>query len=267
MEVAPLIRAYLFLPLALAVGACAVSPTGQRQLKLFPDEQMSQMGAAAFAQTRKDTPETKNAGVKRYVQCVAKAVAAEARSGTRWEVRVFDSPEANAFALPGGKIGVYAGILEVASNQDQLAAIIGHEITHVTANHGNARVSASYATQASLQAAQVLAGAPSPAKQQLLGLLGLGAQYGVLMPYGRAQETESDLLGLDLMANAGFDPRQAVELWRNMATLSRGKQPPVFLSTHPSHEGRIGALSERMKQAMGLYAAAQNRGKRPACTR
>ena len=180
-------------------------------------------------------------------------------------MQVFDSPEVNAFALPGGKIGVYTGILTVASNQDQLAAILGHEVEHVLAEHGNARVSAAYATQGALAVTQALSGAPSPMKDQVLGLLGVGAQYGVLMPYGRGQETEADVLGQDLMARAGFDPREAVQLWRNMSSVAGGKSPPSFLSTPPANEQRIRTLTERMPQAMALYEAARASGRRPDC--
>ena len=258
-------RQLMFLiPLAFLVTACATSPTGQKQLRLFPDQEMSTMGIAAFEQVKKDTPETTDPRILGYIQCVASRVI-EQTGNANWEVRVFESPQVNAFALPGGKIGVYTGLLDVATNQDQLAAVIGHEITHVTAEHGNARVSAAYATQAGLELAQVMAGAPTPQKQQLLGLLGLGAQYGVLLPYGRAQETEADLLGLDLMASAGFDPRAAVELWRNMATVSGDKQPAAFLSTHPSHEDRIRRLNERMPEALALYETARQKGNVPSC--
>jgi predicted Zn-dependent protease len=136
----------------------------------------------------------------------------------------------------------------------------------VLAEHGNARVSAAYATQGVLTVAQALAGgASSPMKDQLLGLLGLGAQYGVLMPYGRAQETEADVLGHDLMAKSGFDPREAVTLWRNMSKAAGGKAPPPFLSTHPANEERMGALTQRMPEAAKLYQVARNSGRSPNC--
>lgn len=258
-------RIFLLMLIALASVSCATSPTGQRQLQLFPDSQMTTMGVTAFEETKQKTPVSKDAALTRYVQCVASAVTAHANSRLNWEVQLFDSPEVNAFALPGGKIGVYTGILGVAANQDQLAAILGHEVQHVLAEHGNARVSAAYATQGVLTLTQALSGAPSPMKDQLFGLLGVGAQYGVLMPYGRGQETEADVLGHDLMARAGFDPREAPELWRNMSRASGGGGPPSFLSTHPANEERIRTLSARMPQALKLYEAAQARGVRPEC--
>ena len=250
---------------ALALTACATSPTGQRQLKLFPEQEMVQMGATAFDKLKQDETLSTDEAAIRYVRCVADAVTAQTRSDVNWEVQVFASDQANAFALPGGKIGVYTGMLDVAANQDQLAAVIGHEIVHVTADHGNARVSAQYATQAGLQLASALAGAQTPLQQQLMGLLGVGAQYGVLMPYGRGQETEADVLGLELMARAGFDPRQAPELWRNMSAKSGGSGPPAFLSTHPSTEGRIETLERNMASAMQLHEEARQAGRVPDC--
>ena len=250
--------------IAIALAACATSPTGRQQLKLFPDEQMVRMGATAFEELKKESPPSRNASQIRYVRCVADALTREVSSTNAWEVQVFDGEEANAFALPGGKIGVYTGMLSVARNQHQLAAVVAHEISHVTADHGNARVSASYATQAGLQLASVIAGATTPMRQQLMGLLGLGAQYGVLMPYGRGQESEADRLGLELMARAGFDPREAVSLWRNMQQ-AHGSGPPAFLSTHPSPGGRIETLSNEMPQALALHRAARAAGKSPNC--
>jgi predicted Zn-dependent protease len=143
--------------------------------------------------------------------------------------------------------------------------VIGHEVAHVVAQHANARVSSAYAAEAGLALANVLAGAASPQKQQLLALLGLGAQVGVLLPYGRAQESEADLLGLDLMAHAGFDPRESVQLWKNMARAGGG-QPPEFLSTHPSGRTRINDLNSRMPHALSLYEQARAQGKSPDCS-
>ena len=258
-------RVFPLLLIVILLGACATSPTGQPQLRLFPDSEMAKMGVAAFEETKKRTPRSKDTRLIGYVQCVAAALTKQAGTNTQWEVQVFESPEVNAFALPGGKIGVYTGILKVASNQHQLAAILGHEIEHVLADHGNARVSAAYAAEGALSLTQALAGAPSPMKDRLFGLLGLGAQYGVLMPYGRAQETEADVLGHDLMARAGFDPREAVQLWRNMSKAAGGKSPPSFLSTHPANEERIRALTQRMPETKKLYEAARKSGQRPDC--
>ncbi len=257
-------RRTILAAVVLLVAGCATSPTGQKQLKLFPDSAMSEMGITAFQEIKQKTPVSRDGQVNRYVACVAEAITRQVGQNTRWEVTVFEEDAANAFALPGGKIGVYTGLLKVAVNQDQLAAVVAHEVAHVLADHGNARISAAYATEAGLQLAQALAGAPSPQKNQLLGLMGLGAQVGVLLPYGRGQESEADILGLRYMARAGFDPRESVRLWENMGRASK-RQPPEFLSTHPSHGTRIQDLQRAMPQALEEYRVARARGQDPQC--
>ena len=249
---------------ALLLAGCATSPTGQPQLKLFPDSEIARMGATAYDELKEQTPVSRDEQATAYVKCVAAAITDVVPSKQKWEVTLFEDKAVNAFALPGGKIGVYTGLLKVAGNQDQLAAVIGHEVAHVIADHGNARVSTQFATQTGLQLAQVLAGATSPQKAQLFGLLGLGAQVGVLLPYGRGQESESDILGLDYMAKAGFDPRESVKLWQNMGKAG-GQQPPEFLSTHPSHERRIEDLNEAMPEALKTYRKARRQGRVPDC--
>ena len=254
----------LTLIVILQLAACATSPTGRKQLKLFPENQMAQMGIASYVQMKEQTPLSKDKFTNSYVNCVADAITRETGSSYQWEVNVFNDEAINAFALPGGKIGVYTGILQVASTQDQLAAVIGHEVAHVLANHGNERVSVAFAADSGLKMAQILAGAPTQQKAQLLGLLGLGAQVGVLLPYGRTQESEADILGLEYMAKAGFDPRQSVTLWQNMAKVG-GKKPPELLSTHPSNATRIKELNSRMEPAMKLYKQARANNKKPNC--
>jgi predicted Zn-dependent protease len=257
-------RVFVLMAAAL-LAACATSPLGHPQLQLFPDSQMAQMGATAFQQMQEETPVSDDGELNEYVSCVAGAITSELNPGREWEVKVFDEDETvNAFALPGGKIGVYTGLLKVAETPDQLGAVLGHEVAHVLAEHGNARMSAALATQAGLTAVQIYAASSGHDQAQILGLLGLGAQVGVLLPYGRSQETEADLLGLDLMARAGFDPRQSIDLWRNMAAAG-GEQPPEFLSTHPAHDTRIENLTERMPRALKLYQEAQAEGDVPNC--
>lgn len=257
--------ALLAIGAAAVVVACTTSPLGRTQLTLFPSAEMSQMGVAAFASMKKETPTSSDRGVNNYVNCVAYAITNTLPERQDWEVQVFEEDSANAFALPGGKIGVHTGLLKVAKNQDQLATVVAHEVAHVLANHSNERVSQSYLANAGLQLAQVAAGDPTPAKQQLFGLLGIGTQVGILLPFGRTQESEADLYGLDLMARAGFDPRASVALWRNMAQESGGNQPPEFLSTHPSHDTRINDLNGRIPQVMPEYEAAKRAGRRPQC--
>ena len=261
-----LLRCAQWLGIGLLLASCASSPLGRSQLVLFPESQMAEMGTLAYREMRKETPVSKEGKANDYVSCVARAIieANPELASQQWEITLFASDQANAFALPGGKLGVYSGMLKVAENQDQLAAVVGHELAHVVARHGNERVSSSYATQGVLQAVTIAAGGASGEKRQLLGLLGLGAQVGVLLPFGRAQETEADLLGLDYMAKAGFRPAEASNLWRNMSKQG-GSRQPGFLSTHPAPADRIKRLDERAPAAEAVAQTARANGRRPNC--
>ena len=264
-----------FLVLVLLAGmapGCATSPTGRSQLIMMPEAEMAAMGQTAFAEMKGTNPISTNNAQTGYVRCVANAITAALTPDevvglaiAGWEVELFDDPSANAFALPGGKIGVHTGLLEVARTPDQLAAVLGHEVGHVLARHGNERVSQSTLAQSGMQMAQIMTGVDTPAKQQLYGLLGAGMQYGVLMPFGRTQESEADEIGLMLMARAGFDPREAVTLWQNMGAAAAGPAPPEILSTHPSHGTRITRLNEKMSDALPAYESARAAGRRPNC--
>jgi predicted Zn-dependent protease len=246
---------------ALALAACTTSPLGRRQLHLMSGEQVSTMGVSAFQDIKKDKTQSSDAAQNRYVRCVAAAITGQIRSSDapkQWEVVVFVTDEPNAFALPGGKIGVNTGILKVARNQDQLATVLGHEVAHVVAEHANERVSQ-----------QLLAGALMDAAGQIMdptvvAALGMGAQVGVLLPFSRTQESEADLLGLDLMTGAGFDPRESTRFWQNMEQAGAGGTPE-FLSTHPSDQARSAALRERIPQEMPRYDAELAAGHRPKC--
>ena len=252
---------------AIALAGCQTSSLGRRQYKMMSETEMSQMGIAAFTEISNQTPPSRDALSNAKVTCVANAITRNLsgmNSRTSWEVRVFADDTPNAFALPGGKIGVNTGLLKVARTQGQLAAVIGHEIAHVLEGHANERVTSQFAAQTAMQLASLAADASNPLHGQLIGLLGAGVQVGVLLPYGRTHEREADLVGLDLMAKAGFDPNESVELWRNMAEAS-GAQPPEFLSTHPSHSSRIYELRQRIPKAIPLYEEAKASGRRPRC--
>ncbi len=249
----------------LTLTSCVTSPLGRQQLQLMPADQMDAMGVAAFKQLKQGTPTETNADVNSYVTCVANAVLEVSNTqAQQWEVLVFRDDTANAFALPGGKIGVHTGLLDIAENEHQLAAVIGHEIAHVLANHSNERVSQEFAVQQGMALAQALGNVQSPMAQTLMGLLGVGAQIGVILPYSRTHESEADEMGLYLMAQAGFDPKESVRLWQNMSQ-GGGEQPSEFFSTHPSHETRINDLNQAMPKAMQLYQQAQANGKNPRC--
>ncbi|HET6725463.1 MAG TPA: M48 family metallopeptidase [Gammaproteobacteria bacterium] len=245
----------------LLLAACATSPTGKPQLRFYSENQLAQMGAQEYQQAKQQTPSAQDAGIKNYVQCVAQHVTAVAGSKGNWQVTVFKKDVANAWALPGGYIGVYTGLLKYARNQAQLAAVLGHEVSHVLAHHANARLSRASLTELGLEAAGAALG--SQQHQAIMAALGLGAQYGILLPYSRSQESEADILGLKMMARAGFDPRQAIQLWQNMA--QAGGSPPAFLSDHPSNKTRIHDLEAHMAEAMALYKQAQAAGRQPHC--
>jgi predicted Zn-dependent protease len=252
----------------LVLLACATSPLGRSQLKLFSDEQLAGMGRQSFDQVKQEKEISPDAARNAYVSCVATALIEElpAKWKSGWEVVIFQDDSANAFAVPGRRIGVHSGILAVASTPDQLAAILGHEISHVRASHGNERMSQVLAAQAGLVAASAMTDSSTPAGRATLAALGLGAQFGVLLPFSRTHEREADLMGLDLMAQAGFDPAEAVALWQNMAEASDG-EPPEWMSSHPSHDSRILDLESRMPAAQALFDEARQAGRRPHCSR
>lgn len=234
---------------------------------LLPNNQMDQMGVAAFNDMKKNAKVGTDAKTNQYVVCVANAITAElpAKDQRQWEVVVFEDDSANAFALPGGKIGVNTGLLKVAVDQNQLAAVIGHEVGHVLANHGNERMSLELATQTGAQLVGAVL-ADTNEKPLIMAAMGVGIHYGMKLPYSRTHEAEADVMGLDLMAKAGFNPNAAVQLWRNMSELSK-EAPPEFMSTHPANETRIAGLSGRMDEAMVVYQQARNQGKKPQCSR
>ena len=262
------IRCAAVATLALTLTACTTSPTGRQQLTLMSDEQLNQMGQEAFAQYQQDLPPAGQAQ-QRYAQCVAEAIVAvlpERERNQEWQIRVFEAEQANAFALPGGYMGVNTGLLDIAANQDQLASVIGHEIGHVLARHANERVSTQTSTQLALSVLSSAAGLEGPGGEQLMGALGLGAQYGILLPFSRRHESEADVIGLRLMADAGFDPRASIALWENMSAQG-GARPPEWMSTHPSHSGRMQGLQAEMDNALARYEQARQAGRQPNCPR
>lgn len=254
----PRYRWLLAIIATVLVAACATSPTGRKQLRLVGSDQLDQMGATAFAEMKKELPPVQSAATRRYVECVTRSILPFVPSDLSWEVQTFQSDDINAFALPGGKIGVYTGLLNVAETQDQLAAVIGHEIAHVIAGHSAARVSNQMATQLGATIFAVGTGM-SP------DLIGQGANLLLVLPNSRGDESESDILGMRYMAQAGFDPRAAVQLWQNMARAAGGRAPAEFMSTHPSHDTRIRDLNNELSNAMPLYEQARAAGRRPNC--
>ncbi|MCW7497315.1 M48 family peptidase [Leptospira levettii] len=249
------------LSLVLFVLHCNTSPTGRKQIILVSDGEMNEMGTQAFDDLKSKTPIDTRNNTNSYVKCIVDSelgVTADTTGVDSWEVIVFKDNTPNAFALPGGKIGVFTGMFSVAKNKDQLAAVIGHEIGHVIARHGNERVSQNQLASGSVKLLETLG------KPTVAGALGMGAKFGVLLPFSRQHESEADLIGLEIMAKAGFDPRESVNLWKNMSALGGGK-PNELLSTHPSDETRMKQLNQAMPKAMALFESALQSGKKPNC--
>lgn len=252
------------------LNACSTSSTGRNQVSLYSESELNQMGTVSFEQMKKETPINQDADINKFVHCVADAITAnvpESAHQGEWEVVVFDSEQVNAFALPGGKIGVYTGILAVTENQDQLAAIIGHEVGHVLEHHSNERLSASKLSNVGMMVAAVALGASDVDNKGLwVAGLGIGVQYGLVMPYSRAHESEADIVGQELMAHSGFNPEASIALWQNMSKLSKDA-PPEFMSTHPANETRIKQLSKHLTVSQPFFKAQQSGGKLPRCVK
>jgi len=250
--------------------ACSTSSTGRNQVSLYSSAELNQMGITSFAQMKQQIPISKDRATNDFVLCVAGAITANVAKSAHqgeWEVVVFDSAQVNAFALPGGKIGVYTGILQVTENQHQLAAIIGHEVGHVVEHHSNERLSANKISTVGMAVAAIALGSTDVDNKDLwVAGLGIGIQYGVIMPYSRSHESEADIIGQDLMAQSGFDPQASVQLWQNMAKLSKDA-PPEFMSTHPANETRIKQLNQHLTSSQPYYIVEQKAGNIPQCVK
>jgi predicted Zn-dependent protease len=214
------------------------------------DEMVEQLGLETWGRLRQRMPISQDAQARQRVAQIARRLLnAAGEDPTRWDVQVFAQPEANAFVLPGRKIGVFEGMLKVARSDGELAAVIGHEIGHLEAEHSRERVSAETLRYWGLQLISFLLQVNDVAfAQEIAALLGVGVEFGLVRPYGRAQELEADRLGLFMMAKAGYDPREAAELWRRMD--KRGGGVPAILSTHPAPQDRIEAIEALVPEAI-----------------
>ncbi len=244
---------------AFAVGvsllaACETAPlTGRNQLILLPESQSQAMGVDAYQEIKSKTPTSNDPRYTGPVNEIGQRIAAiSTQPGLDWEFTVFEDETPNAFALPGGKVGVHTGLFKVAKNKDQLAAVMAHEVGHVMARHSSERMSTQMATQLGVQLGGAVVG------QEYAGFLGQAATLGVVLPYSRVQESEADEIGLIMMAKAGYDPRAAVALWRNFAA-EGGSRQPEFLSTHPLPETRIKDIEAALPRAMPYYESSPYR--------
>lgn len=248
----------------IALCACSTSPTGRTQLHMLDDGQMNDMGVQSFDEIKKKEKISQDPKLTAHVRCVVNTLLQRNDfNPSQWEIQVFQNEAVNAFALPGHKIGVYTGIFKTAKNQSQLAAVLGHEIGHVIANHGNERVSQGLLTQGLMSAIEKKVDANSNSGKAIMVGLGLGANIGILMPYSRKHESEADELGVKYMSIAGFDPTQAKELWINMAALGDGA--PEILSTHPDSKRRAHDIETKLDQALDLQRSSLSRFAAPKC--
>lgn len=256
-----MIKKYMFLGLSLTALICpactTVEGTGRTQFMVVTKAQENQMGKEAYQQILSEETLSNDARLTAIVRRVGERIAAQVdRPNFEWEFNLIESPQVNAFCLPGGKIAVYTGILPIMQNEAGMAAVMGHEVAHAVARHGGERVSQSIAVNLAGQAvAYGFSGASPAAQQAAMAAYGVGANVGVMLPFSRSHETEADSLGLVYAAKAGYDPREAVELWKRMKAAS-GNRPPEFLSTHPSTDRRIDDLQSQMGEAMQLYDTA-----------
>jgi predicted Zn-dependent protease len=232
----------------LLLTGCGHAPvTGRQQLLLVSDAQVATAGAQAFQEIVQEKGTSDDPTMNATIQRVGARVAqASDGAGLTWQFRLINDDTANAFALPGGLVGVNTGLFKVVQSDDQLAAVLGHEIAHVTAHHHAERMSRQALVQTGLTA---ISGETSPATVELLKQ---AATLGVVLPFSREQEAEADHIGLIYMARAGYDPHAAVAVWQNFEKLG-GTGQPTFLSTHPSPGDRIAELEKIMPQADAIY--------------
>ncbi|WP_460673026.1 M48 family metallopeptidase [Larkinella ripae] len=266
------IMAMLFIGLVIA---CQKVPlTGRNQLVLIPNAQMLPLSFTNYKEVLDTSRVVRSGGqedmIKRVGVRIQKAVEtymaannlSERLNGFQWEFNLIESPQVNAWCMPGGKVAFYTGILKYTQNEDGVATVMGHEVSHAIAEHGNERMSEGLIANGLMQGGQLVLGSLSQNQRSqtnalLLQAVGAGLpvayQVGRALPHSRSQESEADKLGLIFMAMAGYNPQEAVNFWSRMAKAGSGQKPPEFLSTHPSDERRIRDLQSQMPDAMKYY--------------
>lgn len=253
---------YTFRGLLVAVGAVlALLALGSAQAQLFTTEkEIMRQSRVQWLSLKRHTPKAPNPRTQAYVECISNEiidVLGDEYQNLDWEIIVFDDDSFNAFAMPGGKIGVFTGILDVADTPDAVAAVIGHEIAHLTQDHVMDRAKKQRRTDALV----LLGGAVTGMQGEVRD----AATILSTLPYAREQETEADRVGLDYMARAGFDPRAALMLWKNMSSMRGRERTPEFLSTHPADDVRMDELVRAFAPTLSLYNDAREAGRYPSC--
>jgi predicted Zn-dependent protease len=257
-----------------ALAACSKNPiTGRKQLQLFNEADIQAMAAQEYRQfltKNKVVATTVNKDaemVRRVGQRISAAVTkfytdkglAKELEGYQWEYNLVDSKDVNAWCMPGGKIVVYTGLLPITQNEAALAVVMGHEVAHALAKHGNERMSQATAQQLGGVALQVAVANKTPEAQNLfMNAYGIGTTVGAMLPFSRKHELEADKLGLIYAALSGYNPQEAIPLWERMAKAGGGQKPPEFLSTHPAEETRIEKLRAMMPEALKYYKPMNN---------
>lgn len=233
-----------------ATSGCTQNETlGREQLLLVSNDQLASLASGTWQRTLQEEGVVNSPAYDQQLERVAGRIVTAAGHGDEtWEFAVIQDESLNAFALPGNKIGVNSGMMEFVENDDQLAAIIGHEVGHVLAQHSAERYSQQMLGQLGTNVANAaLASSGSPMANEIAAVLGAGVNYGVILPYSRRHELEADSLGVQYMAKAGYDPREAIEFWRRMSSQG-GEAPPEFMSTHPADQTRIDNLQQQIRK-------------------
>ncbi|OHB79031.1 MAG: peptidase M48 [Planctomycetes bacterium RBG_16_55_9] len=261
--------------LMLLCGCTEVEITGRQQFNIIPASTMHSMSFQSYgeflAEHKLSTNVEQTEMVKRVGGRIQKAVEQYCESngltdrlnGYQWEFNLVEDPNVNAWCMPGGKVVFYTGILPVTQNEAGLAVVMGHEIAHAFAKHGAERMTQGLLVQmGGVALSTALKNKPEQTKEIFMQSYGIGAQFGVLLPYSRVHENEADHLGLIFMAMAGYNPEEAAAFWERMAAQSKGSQPPEFLSTHPAHETRIQNLKDLVPEAMEYYRRSDNQNRK-----
>lgn len=257
----------IFLIIPFAFSCSTNSVTGRKQLNLFPESSLQQEAVSQYQSFLSQNKVVSNSNnrdaemVKRVGSRIANAITSYYRSkgqaseldGYKWEFNLVDDPAVNAWCMPGGKVVVYTGLLPVSQNEAALAVVLGHEILHAVAHHGNERMSQVALAQGLEVAGNVFTKGNQKANSIFNNIFGPTAQVGVLLPNSRNQELEADHFGLIFAAMAGYNPREAIPFWQRMASAGGSNKPPEFLSSHPSDEKRIQRIQGYMDEALKYY--------------
>lgn len=257
----------IFLLLGIFIYACSRVPvTNRKQVNLLPESMLLDMSFDQYNQFLQQSNVVQNTAAATELQNIGQKIANASEQYLKkrnkfdrvddfqWEFKLIEEDVANAFALPGGKVAFYTGMLDIAQTDGGIATVLGHEIAHAIARHGNERMSQQLGLQLGGMALDVaLSDRPEQTRNIFLTAYGVGANLGVILPFSRLHESEADQMGMIFMAMAGYNPQEAIDFWQRMDAASSGQEPPEFLSTHPNHDTRVQKLQEFLPEAMKYY--------------